>query len=60
MRAKRGAMLVPPLATRLPPLNVAALEHNAGNLRSQWPWKRGVAYYEGQRWHPDEDVIVKA
>jgi hypothetical protein len=39
----------------LPPLLVAALEHNADNLRSRWPWKcRGplAEYYsQGVQWH---------
>ena len=51
LRARRAAMLVAPPIAQLPPLRVAELEHNAGNLRGQWHWKKDVAYYEGQTWH---------
>lgn len=58
LRARRGALLVPPQDARLPPLCVAVLEHNADNVRSQWPWKLPgaplAAYYSGQVWHPTE------
>ena len=44
-----------PRSGGLPPLLVAALEHNADNLRSRWPWKcRGplAEYYsQGVQWH---------
>ena len=58
LRARRSATLEPLLEPRsggLPPLLVAALEHNADNLRSRWPWKcRGplAEYYsQGVQWH---------
>ena len=68
LRARRSATLEPrrveleprrvELEARsggLPPLLVAALEHNADNLRSRWPWKcRGplAEYYsQGVQWH---------
>jgi hypothetical protein len=58
LRARRSATLEPLLEQRsggLPPLLVAALEHNADNLRSRWPWKcRGplAEYYsQGVQWH---------
>ena len=44
-----------PRSGGLPPLLVAALEHNADNVRSRWPWKcRGplAEYYsQGVQWH---------
>ena len=63
LRARRSATLEPrrvELEPRsgglpVPPLLVAALEHNADNLRSRWPWKcRGplAEYYsQGVQWH---------
>jgi len=61
LRARRGASLRPLLVAAEhppppPPLLVAELEHNAGNLRSRWPWKlQGphASYYQGtqQTWH---------
>ena len=68
LRARRSATLEPrrveleprrvelePRSGGLPPLLVAALEHNADNLRSRWPWKcRGplAEYYsQGVQWH---------
>ena len=52
MRGRQDATLVS-AACEVPPLTVAALEHNAGNVRSSWPWKQGAmaAYYSGQEWH---------
>lgn len=52
LRGKRGAQLRPP--SPLPPLSVALLERNPGNLRSAWPWKQGEQtgnYYRGTVWH---------
>ena len=44
-----------PRSGGLPPLLVAALEHNADNVRSRWPWKcRGPLadyYSQGVQWH---------
>ena len=54
LRGKRGAVLSP--LPPLPPLSVAVLEHNAGNLRSAWPWKRDGPlkdYYQGVTWHEE-------
>jgi isopenicillin N synthase-like dioxygenase len=57
LRGRRGAVLSP--LPPLPPLSVAVLEHNAGNLRSAWPWKRDGplrAYYQGVQWHEESEA----
>jgi len=59
LRARRGALLHSErqgtlshgAGRSLPALLVTDLEHNAGNLRASWPWKR-TPYYEGSEWHP--------
>ena len=44
-----------PRSGGLPPLLVAALEHNADNVRSRWPWKccgpLAEYYSQGVQWH---------
>ena len=41
----------------LPPLKIATLEKNVGNLRQSWPWKRPgaplAAYYGASEWHAE-------
>ena len=41
----------------LPPLKIATLEKNVGNLRQSWPWKRPGAplgaYYGASEWHAE-------
>lgn len=59
LRAKRGALLHPQRqsdedSSSMAPLSVAALEHNASNLRSLWPWKR-TAYYRGAQFHVEDE-----
>lgn len=55
LRGRRNALLHS-TAKGMAPLAVCTLEHNADNLRSQWPWKQGAmaAYYQGQTWHESE------
>ena len=54
LRGMHSKSLAPP--PPLPPLNVALLERNPGNLRSAWPWKRSgplAQYYQGTEWHEE-------
>ena len=55
LRARRDALLRC-AAPGVPPLTTAVLEHNAGNVRNSWPWKRGqmMEYYRGQDWHVNQ------
>lgn len=58
LRARRAALLQPGRASpgigaSLPPLRVADLEANVGNLRSRWPWKQ-AGYFENSEWFAEE------
>ncbi len=54
LRGRQAAMLrAEPPSASLPPLRVSDLEFNAGNIRSQWSWKRDE-YFVGQEWHAPE------